>query len=684
MKRYSIENLDCAQCASKIESELNRTPGVRYASVNFATASICIDTDDIDNALAVVKKHEPRIIISEKETHSQKLSFLNFDLLIITVSILIAAGTYYISIQTDLLTHRTVQLLYGISWITVGYSVIKTAVRNIFNGIIFDENFLMTLSTVCAFAVGASAEAASVMIFYKTGEYLQKHTIRKSRDGITSLLSIKTEESIVIRNSIEVRVNTNDIVTGESIKVLPGMRIPLDGSIISGESDIDTSALTGESIPRSVRKGDEVYAGYINISGSLLIEVSRPASESYTSRILSLVEDASQKKAKTEQFITRFARVYTPIIIILATLTALLPPLITGASYSEWVYRACVLLVISCPCALVISIPLGYFGGIGGAARKGILLKGSSVIDALAAVKTVVFDKTGTLTSGTFSVNEIIPFHGFSPEDIRLKAASLCSTSTHPISKSIASAAREKLAVHSFRERPGMGIEGIIDGQHIIVGNRSLFELNEIAVTVEEISSAHILVGIDGIFAGIILLSDTVKKDSKQTVALLHDNNIKTIMLTGDSEIAARKTAEELGIDEYHAQLLPHQKLSEFERIMNGKNDGKFAFVGDGINDAPVLSRSDIGIAMGALGSDAAIESADAVIMTDSPSRIPDAIFHARKTRRIIIQNITFAFAIKGLFIVLGSFGLAQMWEAVFADTGVALLAVLNAMRVLR
>jgi Zn2+/Cd2+-exporting ATPase len=684
MKRYSIENLDCAQCALKIETELNRTPGVRFASVNFATASICLDTDNIDNALAVVKKHEPNIVIHENVSRTSKISLLNHDLIIIAVSILIAAGASYISLQTTLLTHRTIQLLYGIAWIIAGYSVIKTAVRNIFNGSIFDENFLMTLSTVSAFAIGASAEAASVMIFYKSGEYLQKHTIRKSRDGITSLLSIKSEEAIVLRNSNEVRVNTNDVVTGETIKVLAGMRIPLDGIILNGESDIDTSALTGESMPRSVKKGNDVYAGYININGSLLIEVSRPASESYTSRILSLVEDASQKKAKTEQFITRFARIYTPIIIIIASLIALLPPLITGASYSEWIYRACVLLVISCPCALVISIPLGYFGGIGGAARKGILLKGSSVIDALAAVKTVVFDKTGTLTNGTFSVQNIIPVNGYSVEDIRIKAASLCSASTHPVSKSISAASDEIHTVQTFRELPGMGIEGIVNGEQILVGNRSLFEKNNIHVISDNTSASHVYVGINDIFAGTIFLSDTVKKDSKEAISSLHRNNINTVMLTGDSDTAALRTAKESGILEYHAQLLPHQKVSELERIMKSRHDGTIAFVGDGINDAPVLARSDAGIAMGALGSDAAIESADAVIMTDSPERVSVAILHARKTRRIIVQNIILAFSIKGVFIVLGSFGLAQMWEAVFADTGVALLAVLNAMRVLR
>jgi Zn2+/Cd2+-exporting ATPase len=581
-------------------------------------------------------------------------------------------------------------LLFIPAYLLSGWSVLKTAGRNILRGRVFDETFLMTVATLGAIAIHKLPEAVGVMLFYKIGELFQDIAVNRSRNSIKALLEVRPNyANIQIEGELK-KVSPETVNIGDIIIVKPGEKIPLDGEIIEGKSQVDTSALTGESVPRTVRLGEIVLAGMLNKMGVLTIKVTKLFDESSIAKILDLVQNARSKKAETEKFITKFARYYTPIVVFASLAVAILPPLfIPGATSSEWVYRALILLVISCPCGLVISIPLGYFGGIGGAAKRGIFVKGSTFLDALSTVKTVVFDKTGTLTKGVFKVVEIAPINGFTKQDLLQLAAKVESQSNHPIAQSIRDAYGKKIdvfEVRDYEEIAGYGIRAKVETQVVIAGSDRLLHKEKIAHDNCQIEGTVVHLAVDHIYAGYIVIADELKEDARQAIQALKQMGVeKTVMLTGDNQAIASRIAQQIGIDSYQAELLPEEKVSAIEKILStaGKH-GKVAFIGDGINDAPVIARADVGMAMGGLGSDAAIETADIVIMTDAPSKVAQAIQIARKTRKIVWQNIGFALAIKGVFIGLGILGVATMWEAVFADVGVALLAIFNATRVMK
>ena len=581
-------------------------------------------------------------------------------------------------------------LLFIPAYLLSGWSVLKTAGRNIVRGRVFDETFLMTVATLGAIAIHKLPEAVGVMLFYKIGELFQDIAISRSRNSIKSLLEIRPDyANIQIEGELK-KVSPETVKIGDIIVVKPGEKIPLDGEIIDGNSQVDTSALTGESVPRTVRIGETVFAGTINKIGALVIRVTKLFDESSIAKILDLVQNAKSKKAATEKFITKFARYYTPIVVFTSLAVAVLPPLfISGATSSEWVYRALILLVISCPCGLVISIPLGYFGGVGGAAKRGILVKGSTFLDTLNAVNTVVFDKTGTLTKGVFKVVEIVPLNGWSEQELLLLAAKVESHSNHPIAQSICKAYGGKIdefEIRNYEEIAGYGIKAKIANRVVIAGSDRLLHKENIAHNNCQLEGTVIHLAVDNVYAGYIVIADEPKEDARLAIQALKRMGVKrTVMLTGDNQAIASRIAQQLGIDTYEAELLPEEKVNAIEKLLStaGKH-GKVAFVGDGINDAPVIARADIGMAMGGLGSDAAIETADIVIVTDAPSKVAEAIQIARKTRKIIWQNIGFALAIKGVFIGLGILGIATMWEAVFADVGVAMLAILNATRAMK
>jgi len=580
-------------------------------------------------------------------------------------------------------------LVYLPAYLLAGSNVLTNAGVNLLKGRIFDENFLMTIATIGAIAIGRLPEAVGVMLFFRIGELFQESAVARSRRSISSLLEIRPDRANLKTEDGLLVVSPESIKLGQIIVVKPGERIPLDGQIIDGQSQVDTSALSGESMPRFVTPGEKVLAGMINQTGLLNIKVTNLYGDSSIARILDLVQNAGAKKAQTEKFITKFARRYTPIVVIISLLIALLPPLLLpGASYSQWAYRALILLVISCPCGLVISIPVGYFGGVGGAARRGILVKGSTFLDILANLKAVVFDKTGTLTQGVFQVSQIVPYNGFSEQYILKIAALVESNSNHPIAKSLLIAYNQDIdenLVSDYKEIAGCGVQATLEGSVILAGNDRLLHRENILHDTCQVKGTVVHLAVDRIYAGYIVIEDKLKADSIKAIRDLKTHGIEqVIMLTGDSQAVAQKIAETLDLDSYQAELLPEEKSTAVETLLGkfGKN-GKVAFVGDGINDAPVLARADVGIAMGAMGSDIAIETADVVLMSDSPSKVLEAIQIAQKTRNIVWQNIIFALAIKGIFIILGIFGLANMWEAVFADVGVALLAIFNATRAL-
>ncbi|MEH2163040.1 MAG: heavy metal translocating P-type ATPase [Nostoc sp.] len=581
-------------------------------------------------------------------------------------------------------------LLFIPAYFLSGWSVLKTAGRNILKGRVFDETFLMTVATLGAIAIHKLPEAVGVMLFYKIGELFQDIAVSRSRNSIKALLEVRPDyANIQIEGELK-KVPPETVNIGDIIVVKPGEKIPLDGEIIDGNSQVDTSALTGESVPRTVRLGETVLAGMINKMGVLTIRVKKLFDDSSIAKILDLVQNAKSKKAETEKFITKFARYYTPIVVFTSLAVAILPPLfISGATSSEWVYRALILLVISCPCGLVISIPLGYFGGVGGAAKRGILVKGSTFLDTLNEVNTVVFDKTGTLTQGVFKVAKIVPQNGYDESELLQLAAKVESHSNHPIAQSILKAYGGKIddsEVRDYEEIAGYGIRAKVDNLVVIAGSDRLLHRENIAHDNCQLEGTVIHLAVDDIYAGYIIIADELKEDARGAIQALKRMGVeRTVMLTGDNQAIASRIAEQLGIDAYEAELLPEEKVNAIEKLLStaGKH-GKVAFVGDGINDAPVIARADVGMAMGGLGSDAAIETADIVIMTDAPSKVAEAIQIARKTRKIVWQNIGFALAIKGVFIVLGILGIATMWEAVFADVGVALLAILNATRAMK
>ena len=553
----------------------------------------------------------------------------------------------------------------------------------------FDEHFLMSVSTIGAFAIGEYPEAVAVMLFYQVGEFFQSLAVKRSRKSISDLMDICPDSATVKRNGVLQVVSPESVAVGEIIVVKPGEKIPLDGIVVDGESMLDTKALTGESVPRSIRKGDEALSGCINQSGLLTLKVTKSFGESTVSKITDLVENASARKAPTENFITTFARYYTPVVVGMAAVLAIIPPLVLGGGWSEWLRRGFVFLIVSCPCALVISIPLTFFGGIGAASKCGVLVKGSNYLEALNKVSVVVFDKTGTLTKGVFEVANIIPAAGYQKEQVLEYAAQAESYSNHPIAKSILATYGKPIdqkQFSGFEEISGHGISVMVQGKKVLAGNSKLMESEKIAYSACDAAGTKVYVAADGSYVGCILIADEVKPDSNRAIAELKKIGVeKTVMLTGDDERIGKSVADELGLDAYYAQLLPDQKVEKLEMLDKQKRQGsKLAFVGDGINDAPVLARADVGIAMGGLGSDAAIEAADVVLMTDEPSKLVEAIDVAKATKRIVMQNIVIALGIKSVFLVLGALGMAGMWEAVFGDVGVTIIAVLNAMRILK
>ena len=578
--------------------------------------------------------------------------------------------------------------LYLIPYLLIGWDIIYKALRNIRNGQVFDENFLMALATFGAFGVGEYSEAVAVMLFYQVGELFQSYAVNRSRQSISDLMDICPEYANIEEDGVLRQVDPDDVQVGDVIVVKAGERIPLDGKVVFGDSMVDTSALTGEPVPRRASVGDEVISGCVNGSGLLRVEVTREFDDSTVAKILELVENASSKKAKVENFITKFARYYTPAVVIGAVILAVLPPLLLGQSWAEGVRRACTSLVISCPCALVISVPMSFFGGIGAASRKGVLVKGSNFLEALSDMTTIVFDKTGTLTKGEFKVTEILPV-SMGEEDLLELAAYAESYSDHPISRSIRDAwGREpdRSRVTGNREIAGHGLEAVVDGRTVLAGNEKLMKQNGVAFEACYSVGTVVYVAVDGVYAGAVVIADTIKESAADAIRELKRVGVrKTVMLTGDRKEVGEAVAAQLGLDEVHAQLLPEDKVEQVEQLLTRQRKGeKLAFVGDGINDAPVLSRADIGIAMGSMGSDAAIEAADVVLMDDDPRKIASVVRISRKTLVIVKQNIAFALGVKAIVLAMGAFGAANMWEAVFADVGVSVIAIINAMRALK
>ena len=605
-------------------------------------------------------------------------------------AIIISAVLFIVGycLPQELATARLV--IFSAALLCVGAEVLLRAGRNILHGQIFDENFLMSIAAICAFILGDYPEATAVMLFYQIGEYFQSRAVNRSRRSIAELMDIRPDYANISRDGQLVKVYPDEVHVGDTIVVKPGERVPLDAVVVEGRSSVDSSALTGESLPREIREGDMLLSGCVNINGLLTATVSKEFAESTASRILELVENAGAKKSRSENFITKFARYYTPIVVIVAVLLAVIPPLfVPGQLFSDWVYRAMVFLVTSCPCALVISVPLGFFGGIGGASRNGVLVKGGNYLEALADTEIVVFDKTGTLTRGVFRVKEIVP-QQMSPQELLRLAAYAESSSNHPISLSLREAWGQEIdrnQIEAVEELAGLGVEAVISGAKVLAGNEKLMRQEQVPMPEQQLPGGTIVhLAVNGCYAGYILIADELKGDAVEAVTKLKAAGIKkTVMLTGDDQSIAAEVAATVGVDEFYAHLLPADKVAKVEELLNSKSArGKLAFVGDGINDAPVLARADIGIAMGGLGSDAAIEAADVVLMTDEPAKISDAIGISQRTLRIVRQNIVFALAVKLVILVLGAIGMASMWAAVFADVGVAVLAILNAMRVLQ
>lgn len=707
----SIEGLDCPNCAAKVERKINTLEGIKEATVDFLGKKIVVLADEIsENELVELIQREvdkiedgvkvfvPKVQAGESSSEGEDTGKIKKKLLI--GGVLFVLGIF---VPKTLFIPKLV--IFLVSYLVIGGDVLLSAFKNILNGQVFDENFLMAIATVGAFAIGEYPEGVAVMLFYQLGELFQGIAVNNSRKSIVSLMDIRPDyANIKVGEGIK-KVSPEEIKVGEIIVVKPGEKVPLDGKIVKGASTFDTSALTGESLPREAKAGDDVLSGFINKNGLIEIQVAKVFSESTVSKILYLMENAGSKKSKTENFITKFARYYTPVVVITALIVAIFPPLlIQGATFSDWIYRALIFLVVSCPCALVISIPLGFFGGIGGASRHGILIKGTNYLEVLNNLESVVMDKTGTLTKGIFKVTEVnaennIKINDFQNNKTELTkplllkyAAHIEKFSNHPIAQSIVAEYENSVSkvdenvVKDFEEISGFGIKVNINNHQFLAGNSKLMNLGNITFDKKENLGTAIYLAADGKYIGNILISDEVKEDSARAIKGMKENGVKEIvMLTGDNEAIGKNIAEKLGIDKVFTELLPNEKVEKLEEIYKTKSEkGKVAFVGDGINDAPVLARADLGIAMGGAGSDAAIEAADVVIMNDEPSKIVTAVKIAKKTKEIVWQNITIAFAVKIVVMALGLFGDATMWEAVFADVGVALLAVLNATRVLR
>ena len=695
MKKYKIKNLSCANCAAKIEDGVAKLEEVNFVSVNFANSFIQIDTNNIEKVKRKIKEIEAEVeIIDDDQEEDEEFDVKKELTKIFFIISFLVIGIIFKDNLHNTPYHWTEYLVFVTIYLLSGWRVLKTAGMNIVKGQVFNEQFLMSVATLGAFAIHEMPEAVAVMVFYNVGEFFQDLAVHRSRRSIKSLLEIRPDHANLLERGKVKEISPEEVTVGDKILIKPGEKVPLDGEVIVGNSMLDTSALTGESVPRSVKEGEVVMAGMINKSGTLTVKVTKLFGESSIAKILELVENATSKKAKTEKFITKFARYYTPAVVFGAILVAVLPPLlVSGQLFSVWIYRALIMLVVSCPCALVISIPLGYFGGIGGASRKGILVKGSNYLDALTTVRTTVFDKTGTLTKGEFKVSEIITKNGYEEPEVLKFAAYAEVHSNHPIAQSILEAYKDDVdqeRIGNITEIAGHGIEAEVEGKIIIAGNDKLLHSKNIEHDKCDVEGTVVHVAVNSKYAGYIVISDTIKEDAVQAIKELKKLGVKrTVMLTGDNAFAAKTIAGKLNIDEVYAELLPEDKVNYIEKfIRRGGSEShkgnKVAFVGDGINDAPVLARADVGIAMGALGSDAAVETADVVLMNDTLSSVPTSIKIAKKTRRIVWQNIIFALGVKLMFIILAAFGIATMWEAVFGDMGVALIAILNATRVLK
>lgn len=731
-QQMQVGGMDCTSCAMKIEGSLEKLSGVAEVSVVVATGRLTISYDPNQVDEAEIKKrvtdlgytvnaerpkpskqgasHDPKTTHEghahskhshahtedEDGEHDHGHSHGNggFDLKREGLLVGVVVALFILGSVFEAPLHNTPfsigeYLVFIPAYLLSGWTVLTSAGRNILRGQVFDENFLMTIATVGAIAIHKLPEAVGVMLFFKVGELFQELAVSRSRRSISALLEIRPDAANLKTDSGIQTVSPEIVKVGDIIVVKPGEKVPLDGEILDGSAQVDTSALTGESVPRTVGVGETVLAGMINQTGVLTVKVTKLFGESSIARILDLVENASSKKAETEKFITKFARQYTPIVVIASLAVAILPPLFNLGTNAEWAYRALILLVISCPCGLVISIPLGYFGGIGGAAKRGILVKGSTFLDTLANVKAVVFDKTGTLTQGVFKVSEIVPHNGFTQAELLRLAAASESNSNHPIAKSIREAYGQPInesTVTDYTEIAAHGIQATVENRRVFAGNDRLMHRENIEHNTCHVEGTVVHLAVDRQYAGYIIIADQLKPDAAEAIQALKKLGVeRVVMLTGDSKDVAERMAQSLKLDEYRSELLPEDKVTAVEELLRQyAQKGKVVFVGDGINDAPVIARADVGIAMGGLGSDAAIETADIVLMTDAPSKVAEAIQVARRTHAIVLQNIVFAFMVKGIFIALGVFGLASMWEAVFADVGVALAAIFNATRVLR
>lgn len=690
--QLTLEGLNCANCARKIEEKVGRMEGVKESNLNFTTTTLNVKLEKkvkeehvISEIKKIVEALEPHVKVEKKVYGKATIKKAKFT---VKSTLIIGAVLYLFAVIGDF--QGTLGLiLFGASYLLIGGEVVLTAIKNIAKGQVFDENFLMTVATIGAFTINQYPEAVAVMLFYEIGETIQGYAVNKTRSSISSLMDIRAEYANLIMNGKEEKVSPETVKVEDVILVKPGEKVPLDGVVIEGESFIDTSALTGESVPRKIVPNDEILSGGINTSGLLKVKVTKKFGESTVSRILEMVENAASKKADTEKFITKFAKVYTPIVVVLAILIAVIPSIfIKDALFSTWLYRALVFLVVSCPCALVVSVPLGFFAGIGGASKKGVLVKGSNYLELLKDLETVVFDKTGTLTEGVFSVTEINT-NGIDKEKLIEVAAMAESFSNHPIAISIIKEYGKEIdkeVIKEYKEISGHGIKAVINNEEVLVGNSKL--MNEFNILYNEVDSIGTVVycAINGEFKGSIVISDKIKENAVEALINLKKAGVKkTVMLTGDNKKTAYKVGEKINIDEVHSELLPLDKVKEVEELLKRSNkNGKLAFVGDGVNDAPVLARADIGIAMGGIGSDAAIEAADIVLMKDDINALVDAINVSKKTNKILWQNIVFALGIKILVMVLGTFGIANMWTAVFADVGVTIIAIINSTRCFR
>ena len=703
---YNLDGLACANCAAKMESQIKKLPRIKWASVHFGTSTLALETDfdaldDVEKLeeeiKKIVQKHEPHVVIYKKEAQNKSFAFKKSgpdlerplprkQLLRLALGLAIYLAALFLGFPPAF------QLfLYGAAYLLLGGEILINALSNIRRGQLFDENFLMSLATAGAFALKEYPEAVAVMLFYQIGALFENMATVRSRRFIQSLLEIKPAYANLKRGDTIFQIAPEEVRVGDIVIVKPGERVPLDGFILEGRCLVDTSALTGESLPREVKPGEEILSGFINTSGLLTVKVTKEFGDSTVARILHLVQNAAERKAPAENFITRFARYYTPAVVGFAAMLAFIFPLfLPGASFSAWLYRALIFLVVSCPCALVLSIPLSFFGGIGSASKNGILVKGGNFLEALNNVDTVVFDKTGTLTKGELKVTSIVPAPGFAREEL-LEAAALAEAySSHPLAKAVREAyGREILPeeIEDYEEIAWQGIRTTAKGKKITAGNEKLMEsagIFEQNKDTEKFPGTAIHLAINGRYAGYLHISDELKDDSARTIKGLKELGVKKIaMLTGDNEKAAALVADKLGLDQYFAGLLPHEKVARLEEIYAEKGKGLLAFVGDGLNDAPVLARADVGVAMGALGSDAAIEAADVVIMTDEPSKLLTAIKIAGKTKKIVWQNIILALGVKGVILALGAAGAATLWAAIFADVGVAVICVINSIRAL-